>query len=80
MGLLRCTPDDGIQVGTVLVQVTFSIAPAWRKHVLLTIARAHKSNVIWQGGGKMSWEKNEPLPCCIVEHFLVRNAYETNTY
>ena len=44
------------------------------------VARARKSNVIWQRGGKPFWEKNELLPCCIVEHFLVRNAYESDTY
>ena len=44
------------------------------------VARARKSNVIWQCGGKPFWKKNELLPCCIVEHVLVRNAYESDTY
>ena len=44
------------------------------------VARARNGNVIWQRGGKLLWEKNELLPCCIVEHFLVRNAYETDAY
>ena len=30
--------------------------------------------------GKLFWEKNELLPCWIVERFLVRNAYKTDTY
>ena len=41
-------------------------------------ARAHNANIIWQRGGKPLWEKNELLPCCIVDFFLVRNAYETD--
>ena len=44
------------------------------------VARAHKSNVIRQRGGKPFWEKNELLPCCILEYFLVRNAHESDTY
>ena len=43
-------------------------------------ARARKSNVIRQRGGKPFWEKNELLPCCILEYFLVRNAHESDTY
>ena len=43
-------------------------------------ARVSKGNVIWQRGGKPFWEKNELFPCCIVEKFLVRNAYESDTY
>ena len=44
------------------------------------VAHARKGNVIWQHGGKPFWEKKELFPCCIVEHFLVRNGYESDTY
>ena len=48
--------------------------------MLVTVARARKGNVIGQRSGKPFWEKNELFLCCIVQHFLVRNKYESDTY